>query len=590
MIVRELLTVLGYRVEEGKLRRANRQVQAYTRTAQRAAVANTAFSSGLASLATRFLGLAAAAVAARQLVTVNVTFERLQSSLETITRSADGARAAMDRMVNLAATTPFALENVTDAFIQLGAAGLDNSDRALTAMGDMASAFGADISESVTAVRSAAFGEMEPLKRFGIIARVEGDRLAVTFDGVTQTIERDAATIQAHLINLAEQRYAGQMGRQMLTLGGIISNLKDNITLFFREIGEAGVADAMRKVLQALRDMFAGSGTIAHSIGKILTPALELLAITLEWIGDNIELVKALFLLFIGFKIVAGIQFLYAAVVALGTGLTAATVKAALFQAALVGILVIIPLLIEDFIVWLEGGESMIGDFVDRFTGEGGILGALAEMAEWLKTDGVAAWEVFKNELAGIIEWLDDTFGDFFRNMFENIRQAIEGLMELGRIQAATRALEREEEIAALDEELAQLQQQRLAVARYQAERADVFGEMTMEERMAGLVTAQERAARARRAGLAIEADMFGAQGGVAMNVGMEGLAPAAVARGVGQTSNNVSVGEVSVTIEGTTGMGPEEVSAAVATGVSDAMNPALRQAERLTSEAGNVF
>jgi hypothetical protein len=272
----------------------------------------------------------------------------------------------------------------------------------------------------------------------------------------------------------------------------------------------------------------------------------------------------------------------------LAAGLVGTASAAISLQAALAGALLIIPLLVEDFIVWLDGGESMVGKFVDRFAGSDGLLGAFADFANWMRTDGLEVWRELESVVGNVIDWLNSAFGEFFRNFMQNIATLTEGLMNIGRLDYATQALETEERIAELDEELGRMQQVRLNTATAMVR---AYGG-AVEDYMQDLVTAEERAGRRERAALVIQSEAFGARGVGARSVGMEGLMPTftpmertAVASGA-----NVSVGEVSVSIGGTTGMGPEEVSAAVAEGVTEAMNPALRQAERLTSDTGNVF
>jgi hypothetical protein len=596
MVIREFLTVFGYKTDSRKLRRAKEGVERYDKAARRAAVTNQRFSSGLGGLITRFAGLAAAALAARRLLQVNVLFEQLEGSLYTIERSFEGAQQAMDRMVRFAAETPFALEQATEAYIQLGAAGLDNSERAMRAMGDMASAFGRNISESVTAVRAAAYGEFEPLKRFGVIARVEGNQVAITMDGVTQRVSRDAQAIQDHLVNLAETRYAGQMSRQMETLGGIISNLKDNITLFLREIGKTGAADAFRAVLTEIRDMVGGAGGLAEGISAILTPALEILAGILRFVGDNMEVVKGLLYAFIAFKVIAGIQFLIGLFISMAGAVAGVTTATIGLRAAIATLLLIIPLLIEDFVTWLEGGDSMVGSFVDRFQGRDGLLGALADLANWVRTDGVEIWNDMTEAVGSAIDWMDEKFGDFFRALYGNIRQAIEGLQNLEAIRSAREAGEIVEEITELDVERAAMQQARHArAAQIQAmQRAAGWEEVedipTITRR---LVTDEERALLRRRAALVAESERLAQAGGVA--VGTEYVPMSArTGEGAGTTNvggnANVSVGEVRVEVAGTANMSPEQFGSAVEAGFDRAFGPVLRQVERMTSGSGRVF
>ncbi len=72
----------------------------------------------------RIGGLMATAFVGRQVVDTITKFEKLEASLRTITGSAEKASVAFGFIQEFAATTPFQLEEVTDAFIKLKALGL----------------------------------------------------------------------------------------------------------------------------------------------------------------------------------------------------------------------------------------------------------------------------------------------------------------------------------------------------------------------------------------------------------------------------------------------------------------------------------
>ena len=80
-------------------------------------------------MATAFVG--------RQIVDTITKFEKLEASLRTVTGSAEKAGIAFGFIQEFAATTPFQLEEVTDAFIKLKALGLTPSEDALRSYADV---------------------------------------------------------------------------------------------------------------------------------------------------------------------------------------------------------------------------------------------------------------------------------------------------------------------------------------------------------------------------------------------------------------------------------------------------------------------
>ena len=69
---------------------------------------------------------------------------------------------------DFASSTPFNVEQITEAFIKLKALGLDPSQEALMSYGNTASAMGKNLMQFVEAIADAATGEFERLKESGL--------------------------------------------------------------------------------------------------------------------------------------------------------------------------------------------------------------------------------------------------------------------------------------------------------------------------------------------------------------------------------------------------------------------------------------
>jgi len=183
------------------------------------------------------IGLAAAV---GYVVKIGSEFEQLRVQLETVTGSIEKAERAFSMIKDFAATTPFQVAQLTEAFAQLKAKGIEPTQRDLAALGNLAAAFGKDIMTAQLAVTGAMFGEAEMLKQFGIILRYEGDQAKLTFQGMTTSIERDSQSIYDALVGLSEANFAGAMIRQSLTLKGRLSTLKDAFAALADEINSSG--------------------------------------------------------------------------------------------------------------------------------------------------------------------------------------------------------------------------------------------------------------------------------------------------------------------------------------------------------------
>lgn len=176
-----------------------------------------------------------------KIISVAREFDKINASLKTMTGSQEAADKAFARIQKFAATTPFDLAQVANAFIKLKALGLDPSEKALQSYGNTAASLGGDLNQMVEAVADAATGEFERLKAFGITARSELDKVTFTFRGLPTTIGKNAAEIEGYLMRIGLVDFAGATTERAETLDGAISNLGDSYDKLFLTISKAGI-------------------------------------------------------------------------------------------------------------------------------------------------------------------------------------------------------------------------------------------------------------------------------------------------------------------------------------------------------------
>ncbi|MAM27422.1 MAG: hypothetical protein CMC13_00205 [Flavobacteriaceae bacterium] len=205
-------------------------------------------------------------------------FETLNTSLVTALEGNEAAaKKAFDQINKFAATTPFQVDQVAEAFIKLKNLGLDPSERALTSYGNTAAAMGKSLNQVVEAVADAATGEFERLKEFGIKAKQQGDRVTFTFKGIETTVKKDAAAIQEYLLNIGEVDFAGGMERQSKTFNGRLSTLKDNLKLLAADFG-AILIDAINPFIDKIGDVAKSFKNLSPETKKIIVVVSALAA------------------------------------------------------------------------------------------------------------------------------------------------------------------------------------------------------------------------------------------------------------------------------------------------------------------------
>jgi hypothetical protein len=198
----------------------------------------------------------------KSILATTVEFQKMEAVLTTSLGSNSAAKAAMDQIVNFASSTPFQVNELTDSFVKLANRGFIPTMDQMRQMGDVASSVGKSFDQLTEAILDAQTGEFERLKEFGVKASAQGDVVQFTFKGITTEVAKSDKAIQEYILSLGNlQGVAGSMEAISKTTGGMISNLEDNITQLFKNIGDSSsgfinwfVKD-LNNVISSLRNM-----------------------------------------------------------------------------------------------------------------------------------------------------------------------------------------------------------------------------------------------------------------------------------------------------------------------------------------------
>lgn len=357
MIVDELIAVLGYRMTgEDAARRFQSTMDRLQGRAAAFAAALTRF--GIA--AGTALGVASIALG-KSVISTSAQFESFGATLETIEGSQEKAQASLAWIEKFASKTPYDLAGVTEAFVKLKAYGIDPiANDTIRKLGDTASAMGKPLMQAVEAFADAATGEFERLKEFGIKAETKGDQVTFAWDKngkrMTKTVKKNSEEIRKFLLDNFGQRFSGAMDKQSRTWNGMMSNLGDAWTNFQRRIGSAGFFDNMKRRLEGLLatiDRLDKSGKLdrwAKGISNALTSVMDVVgavagrfATNLEFLADHWE------------RLEGPVK---------GVGLALLWIVARAFP--VISALAAVGLAIDDLLSYLQGGQSVIGDFIAK--------------------------------------------------------------------------------------------------------------------------------------------------------------------------------------------------------------------------------
>ncbi len=195
-------------------------------------------------------------------------FAQYEAVLRNTLGSQEKAADAMGRLQQLAADTPFSLKEWTEGYIKLVNRGIKPTNEELVNMGDIAASQGKTLDQFVEALLDAMTGENERMKEFGIRANAQGDKVKYTFKGVTTEVAKSDDAIVKYILSLGKlQGVSGSMSTQMEELGGMASNLGDNMDAFFNKVG--------KKLEPFFKGILSTAGSFFTTLSRMLSNSTE---------------------------------------------------------------------------------------------------------------------------------------------------------------------------------------------------------------------------------------------------------------------------------------------------------------------------
>jgi len=405
--VRELVTKWGFKVDDRPLRRIDSRIANVKKSLN-----------GLASLSTKIgIGFGVLSFGIGRLLREAGDFEQVEIAFEVLTQSQEKAKRLMSDLIDFAVKTPFTLRGVTDSTKQLLAYGIESENMidTLTALGNVAAGVGKDKLPQLTLafgqVRAAGRLRGQEVRQFTEAGVPINELIAKEF-GIAGSEVQDFVSkgmVNFERFNNAFQdmangtgRFTGLMERQSKTLLGVYSNLKDAIQVLAIQVGGSLVpeateylnvaiewlkvnkelirvnvsksvkvlVDGMKNMVKVGRAVARVLGAVINSVGgfdnavKILTTSLAvLLGLRVLTFMGNIGILAVSgaknLLVFVAASRSAAFALFAMQAAALALPIAVGAAIAAMF------------LIIEDFIVFMQGGDSLIGSLVDNFD-EGG--------------------------------------------------------------------------------------------------------------------------------------------------------------------------------------------------------------------------
>jgi len=398
--VRELVTRWGFNVDDRPLKRVDARIKGL-KTSLRS-LRNLTFhvTAGFAGLSAG-IGL---------LLREAGDFEQIEIAFETLTQSQEKAKKLTSDLIMFAQKTPFQLKGVFDSTKQLLAYGIEaeNMIDTLTALGNIAAGVGREKLPQLTLafgqVRTAGRLRGQEVRQFteaGVpIVEAIAKEMGVAATEVQNLVSK--GEVGFDIVNKALQdlangtgRFTGLMDKQSRTLLGLFSNLQDAVQVLAVTVGGALVPEAKEYLKIAIQWVEANKELIQQKttrfikilvkgmkqLVKVGLAVLRVLSAATKAVGGFENAVKLATTALVAFVAVRVLGFLgqvgfVALSAAKNLGVFIATTRTAalaLFSLKLIALAIPLAigaaiaalfLLIEDFVVFMQGGDSLIGSFV----------------------------------------------------------------------------------------------------------------------------------------------------------------------------------------------------------------------------------
>lgn len=217
----------------------------------------------------------------KQVISTSSQFEQWRMTLKALYGDADVASQKLQWGMNLAAQTPFDVEDVTQALIGFKAVGAEADTQFANASGEMRSfleymgdlaALRPDVGLQgvLMGVRNLLGGDGGHSLRMRMDIDLE-NILGKDFGTTTEEIMQDLVTVSDKLAN-------GLMTELEGTWSQMISNLEDQSTRFFLAIGDGGAFDSLKSALKTISDAIGEiDDDRMAKIGKNIADALNMI-------------------------------------------------------------------------------------------------------------------------------------------------------------------------------------------------------------------------------------------------------------------------------------------------------------------------
>ena len=225
-------------------------------------------------------------------------FEDLSAKISGVTGDLQSAEKVFWELNSLEDETTISTQKLADSLLYLNKYGISVTSKDIKDLSALSLGLNKDLETVSSAIAKATQGRYNELKNLGVAVQDEGNKLSVTFKGVTTEIGKDAESIKNYLSSIGESKFSDVLNNKLNTTEAALNRFKNAWgtlqTEIFRSDGTLG--QLFQSILNTGTNMVNGLIQVfrLESVKKTLDSAVkkisESISKTFEFItGESLD-------------------------------------------------------------------------------------------------------------------------------------------------------------------------------------------------------------------------------------------------------------------------------------------------------------
>lgn len=154
-------------------------------------------------------------------------FEDLSAKISGVTGDLQSAEKVFWELNGLEDETTISTQKLADSLLYLNKYGISVTSKDIKALSALSLGLNKDLETVSSAIGKATQGRYNELKNLGFAVQDEGNKLSVTFKGVTTEIGKDAESIKNYLSSIGESKFSDVLNNKLNTTEAALGRFKN---------------------------------------------------------------------------------------------------------------------------------------------------------------------------------------------------------------------------------------------------------------------------------------------------------------------------------------------------------------------------